>query len=68
MLQHFRNPARNLAHLAVFSVALLAFNVLRLTASDIMYSWGLPWTWAHEVVGGAAWFAVWVYLCKRASW
>lgn len=60
--------AANLRHLAWFSVGLMAFNVLRLSASDVLFSWGMPWVWAHEALGGAAWFAVWAYVWTRAGW
>jgi hypothetical protein len=63
-----QSVARNLRTVAYFSIGLLAFNVLRLSVSDILFSWGVPWVWGHEALGGAAWFGVWAYLWTRGAW
>jgi hypothetical protein len=57
-----RTIPQNLARIAVFSACLFAFNVARLSLSDILFSAGLPWSLAHSALGGASWFAVWVWL------
>lgn len=58
----------NLALVATFSGALFAFNVLRLSLSDVFFNSGLPWVWAHEFLGGCAYFAVWLFIWKVRSW
>jgi hypothetical protein len=60
--------ARNLRALLLFSVALFLLNVLRLSISDVLYGWGVPWVWAHEAFGGVAYLVVWAYIWTRAEW
>jgi hypothetical protein len=55
---------RNLANLTVFAVVLFAFNVLRLYLTDLVFTAGASWLVADQVIGGAAYFAVWVCLMK----
>ena len=56
---------RNLGLLAVIAVAYFAFNVFRLTVSDILFATGLPWDLAHNVISGISYFAVWVWIWTR---
>jgi hypothetical protein len=60
-----RNIVQNLAFLAVVAVAYFAFNVFRLTISDILFATGLPWDLAHNVISGISYFAVWVWIWSR---
>jgi hypothetical protein len=53
---------RNLALIAGLAVALFVFNVLRLSASDILFGAGVPWPLAHHVVGGLSYFVVWIWV------
>jgi len=57
-----RSIARNLGLLGVVAVAYFAFNVFRLTVSDILFAIGLPWDLAHNVISGISYFAVWVWI------
>jgi hypothetical protein len=59
--------ARNLAVIAGWSVALFAFNVFRLSVSDVLFALGLSWNLAHNVVSGIAYFAVWQVLWWRLN-
>src|SRR5581483_6514422 len=59
--------ARNVAFLLWYTAALLIFNVVRLTVSDVLFSWGIPWAVAHEVLGGVAYFAVWAFIWERKT-
>jgi hypothetical protein len=62
-----RTIPQNLGRLALFSAALLAFNIARLSFSDVLYSWAVPWPIAHSLMGGVAWFLVWVWLWRNLS-
>jgi hypothetical protein len=56
---------RNLAVVALWSAALFAFNIFRLSVSDVLFAWGLSWNLAHNVVSGIAYFVVWQALWSR---
>jgi hypothetical protein len=60
-----RGIASNAALLAIVAVAYFAFNVFRLTVSDILFAVGLPWDLAHNVISGISYFAVWVWIWSR---
>jgi hypothetical protein len=60
-----RSIAHNLAFIATFTLALLAFNILRLSVSDVLFAAGLSWNLAHNVLSGFAYFAVWSYLAHH---
>jgi hypothetical protein len=60
-----RSVARNLGFLGIVAVGYFAFNVFRLTVSDILFAVGLPWDLAHNVVSGITYFAVWVWVWSR---
>jgi len=55
---------RNLTRLAGFAAALFAFNFFHLCLTDLIFSAGAPWCVADQVLGGVAYFAVWVYLIR----
>jgi len=63
-----RTVSGNLLHLLLFTAALFAFNVFRLSFSDVLYAIGVPWDLAHNAIGGAAWFLVWVWIWKHRDW
>jgi hypothetical protein len=58
----------NLAFIGIFSIALFAFNTFRLSLSDVFFNAGIPWLWAHQFLGGCAYFAVWLFIWKTRSW
>ena len=63
-----KRVAWNLAFISVFSIALFSFNVFRLSLSDLFFNSGIPWVWAHQFLGGCAYFAVWLFIGKTHSW
>lgn len=63
-----RTISGNLLSLLLFTAALFAFNVFRLSFSDVLYAAGLPWDVAHNAMGGVAWFVVWMWIWKHREW
>lgn len=63
-----RSAAVNLARILVLGIVLIAFNVFRLSLSDVLFAAGIPWDLAHGVIGGLAYFAVFVWIWKHRSW
>ncbi len=59
---------RNLLYLAGGTLALFAFNIFRLSLSDLIFSIGVPWSIAHQVVAGAAYCAVWIWIWEHRDW
>ena len=57
--------SRNAAVIVVWSVLLFAFNIFRLSLSDVLFAQGLSWNLAHNVVSGISYFAVWQVLWWR---
>lgn len=54
----------NLMHVAGLAVALFTFNLFRDCLTDLIFSAGVPWIVADQVIGGAAYFAVWVCVAR----
>ena len=63
-----RTVLRNLARVVIFGIVLIAFNVFRLSVSDVLFAAGVPWDAAHGVIGGIAYFAVLVWIWKHRPW
>ena len=59
---------RNLALVLTYSVGLFVFNALRLTGSDLVSEWGVPWALGHEALLGVCIFAVWLWICRQQRW
>jgi len=59
------NFRRNVVVIAGWSVLLFAFNIFRLSLSDVLFAQGLSWNVAHNVLSGIAYFAVWQALWAR---
>jgi hypothetical protein len=57
-----RSCTRNLAFFAVVALGLFAFNIVRLSFSDMLFAVGLPWDLAHNVISGVAYFLAWVWI------
>ena len=57
----------NAGYLAVMAAGMFAFNIFRLSLSDYVFAMGVPWSLAHSVVSGIAYFSVWVWLWERHS-
>jgi hypothetical protein len=59
-----RSVSGNLAF-AELAEGFFAFNVVRLSLSDVLFAAGLPWDLAHNVISGLAYFVVWVWIWRR---
>ena len=62
-----RTLSQNLPFITLYTSGLFVFNVLRLSFSDVLYAAGVPWSIAHNFVGGIAWFVVWIWIWKRVE-
>lgn len=59
----------NLRSLASFTVVLFAFNIARLTFSDVLVAHGTTWAVGHSMVGGICYFALWLWIVRvQALW
>src|SRR4051812_16496856 len=56
---------QNLRLIGVLTVSLFAFNIIRLSFSDVLFAYGLSWNVAHNVVSGVAYFLIWTFVWKR---
>lgn len=63
--QLHQSIVRNLGFLALVALGMFCFNVFRLSVSDSLFSAGLSWDLAHNVVSGISYFAVWVWIWHR---
>lgn len=59
-----RNASRFLAVAVIF----FGLNLVRLEIAQVLYFHGVPWTFADEVLGGFAYFAVWLFLWRQRTW
>lgn len=59
-----KTVAQNLVRCGIYALVLIAFNVFRLSFSDVLFAKGLSWDLAHNVVSGLSYFLVWTYLWK----
>jgi hypothetical protein len=59
-----KSVRRNFVETAGFTGTLLAFNIARLTLSDLIVAAGAPWWLGHSVVAGFAYFAVWMWIAR----
>jgi hypothetical protein len=58
----------NLSCLIVIAILLFTFNVVRLEIAQILYAHGVSWDLADGVVGGFAYFAVWLFIWRQRTW
>lgn len=63
-----RTILRNVVRVLAIGIVLIAFNVFRLSVSDVLFAAGIPWDLAHGVIGGLAYFAVFVWIWKHRTW
>ncbi len=49
-------------------VAVFGLNFFRLELGFIAMTKGVPWWLAHEVVAGAAYFCLYLYIIKERAW
>lgn len=59
---------RNASRLMAVALVFFGFNLMRLETAQVLYFRGVPWTVADEVLGGFAYFAVWVFLWRQRTW
>jgi hypothetical protein len=63
-----RSLLRNLCWLVGVAAILFSFNLVRLEIGQILYARGVSWTFADEVLGGFAYFSVWIVIWRLRSW
>jgi hypothetical protein len=63
-----RSIARNLSCTVAAGAGLFVFNVLRLQAGHALYLRGLPWVLADGILGGFAYFLVWMVVWRLRTW
>ena len=63
-----RSVAFNAAAMLAAGAALFVFNVLRLVAGHALFLRGWPWVVTDGVLGGVAYFCVWLVVWHRRSW
>lgn len=47
---------------------LFALNLVHLECAQMLHSFGLPWTLTDGVLGGFAYFAVWLFVWRNRTW
>jgi hypothetical protein len=62
-----KSLSRNLLTLAALAVSLFSFNILRLGVAQLLHARGAPWTLTDGIVGGMAYFIVWLFIVSRFS-
>jgi hypothetical protein len=60
-----KSVAKNLLTVIPLAIGLFSFNALRLEIGQLLYARGVPWFLADDVLGGIAYFAVWILI---VSW
>jgi len=55
-----KSVPRNIVWLIATAMVLFGFNVVRLEVAQVLYYRGVSWVFADEVLGGTAYFAVWL--------
>ena len=59
---------RNASRLLAVAVIFFVLNLVRLAIAQVLYFRGVPWTLADEVLGGFAYFAVWLFVWRQRTW
>ncbi len=69
LLWNLKNSVfRNILLLLATATLLFGFNVVRLELAQVLHYRGVTWTVADEVLGGVAYFAVWLAIWRLRSW
>ncbi len=63
-----KSIVRNLVIWMALGIVLIAFNVTRLSVSDVLFAMGIPWDLAHNVISGVSYFLIWTWLWRNKSW
>jgi exosortase/archaeosortase len=59
---------RNALRLLAVAVIFFGLNLVRLAIAQVLYFRGVPWTLTDEVLGGFAYFAVWLFVWRQRTW
>jgi hypothetical protein len=62
-----KSVSRNLLVLVVLAVGFFAFNIIRLGIAQLLHARGAPWMLADGIIGGGAYFIVWLFIVSRFS-
>lgn len=63
-----RSLLKNLLRMMGMAVLLFVFNLLRLEIGHVLYFWSVPWVVADSILGGVAYFAVWLVIWRMRGW
>lgn len=63
-----KSLARNASRLLAVAVIFFSLNLVRLEITQLLYFRGASWTLADQVLGGFAYFAVWLFLWRQRTW
>jgi hypothetical protein len=65
-----KSIAKNLLTVIELVVGLFGFNIVRLEVGQLLYARGAPWVLADDLLGGIAYFAVWILIvsCFSKYW
>ena len=63
-----KSLGRNLGALAALGAGLLALGVVGVDAAIALFSWGVSWIWAHDVLLGVCYFALIASTLRRGAW
>ena len=55
----------NVCWLMVWALSLLVVNISRLSLSDVLFAYGVPWWVAHSIMSGLCYYLVWC-VARRA--
>jgi exosortase/archaeosortase len=55
-----KSLSRNCCTILIASVGLFTLNVVRLALGQVLYARGAPWVFAHSMISGFTYFAVWL--------
>ena len=63
-----RSLRANAGKLLIAAALLFAFNLVRLELAQLVHAAGISWETADGVVGGIAYFLVWLAIWPRCNW
>jgi hypothetical protein len=63
-----RSVVRNVSYVVAIGAAMIVFNVVRLSFSDVLFARGLSWDLAHNVVSGISYYLVWIWIWRTRTW
>lgn len=64
-----KSAFRNGMHIVAAGVVFFGFNIVRLEIGQLLYlRSGVPYVVAHDIVGGFAYFAIWLAMWHQRTW